>query len=167
MKTSPFQTLRALPFALTALLVLSACGTMSTIESRSKEKSATFTSAAPWQQKLMRQGWIDAGFTPDMVYIALDNPDSKATADNGATEIWIYKNFDTPARSFAGGVKVTIQAGSSNPGAGSNPNSAGARGQFLAAGVSPDLGAANVNPVSNLYLVFRQGKLTTVESRKE
>jgi len=167
MKTSPYQTLRALPFALAALLALAACGSMSTIEGRSKEKSAAFTAAAPWQQKLMRQGWIDAGFTPDMVYIALDKPDSTANAENGATEIWIYRNFDTPARSFAGGVKVTIQAGSSNPGAGANPNSAGARGQFLAAGVSPDLGNANVDPVSNLYIVFRQGKVATVESRKE
>jgi hypothetical protein len=172
MKTIPFSVLRLTrsPLALAAaaaLLVLSACGTMSTIEGRSKEKAATFSAAAPWQQKLMRSGWIDAGFTTDMVYIALDKPDKKATADNGATEIWIYNNFDAPARAFNGGVKVTIQAGSALGGQGNNPNSAAAGKQYLSAGVSPDLSAANVDPISNLYVVFREGKVTTVNLRKE
>jgi hypothetical protein len=167
MKTPTFQTLRVLATVLAAVFALSACSTMSTIEGRSKEKSATFTAAAPWQQKLMREGWIDVGFTPDMVYIALDRPDKTATADNGATEIWIYNNFASPSRSFNGGVKVTIQAGSDHPGMGVSPTSAGARGKYLSANVSPDLGVAPVDPISRLYVVFRQGKLVTVENRME
>jgi len=167
MKASTFQTLRVLAIVLAAVFALSACSTMSTIEGRTKEKSAVFAAAAPWQQRLMREGWVDVGFTPDMVYIAIGQPDKTATADNGATEIWIYDNFASPSRAFNGGVKVSIQAGSDHPGMGVSPTSPGARGKYLSGSVSPDLGAASVDPVPRLYVIFRQGKLAVVESRRE
>ena len=98
--------------------------------------------------------------------MSASRPDKKATAENGAAEIWIYNNIE-PSRSFNGGVKISIQAGSALAGQGNNPSSAGARGQYLSGGVTPDLGAANVDPISKLYVLFRQGRVATVELRKE
>ena len=167
MQTSPLQTLRALPLALAAFLVLCSCGTVSTIDSRAKEKAAAFAAAVPAEQKLMREGWVDYGFTPDMVYIALDQPDKVALTAEGGNVIWIYKNFDTRIRSFAGGVKVNVQAGSALEGQGSNAAAAGPR-KFLSASIKPDLSAAqSLDPVSTLYLLFRQGRLVTCKVTRE
>jgi len=153
--------------ALTALLVLSACGTMNTIEARTKEKAAVFAAATKWEQKTMREGWIDYGFTPDMVYIALDKPDKIVVTADGGNEIWIYNNFDQQNTAFGGGVKVSVQAGSALGGQGMSPTSQAARQSYQSAGVSPDLGAANVEPVSRLYVVFLHGKVNHVDLKKE
>lgn len=91
-----------------ALLVLglAACGTMSTIESRAKEMSSTFATASGSQQRLMRRGLVAAGFTPGMVYISLDKPDTKTNPD-AHTERWIYKNYDqVPGTSSLGMTRV-------------------------------------------------------------
>jgi hypothetical protein len=173
MKTTPFSASRlprpALALAaVAALLILSACGSMSTIEGRSKEKSAAFTTAAPWQQKLMREGWIDIGFSTDMVYVALDNPDKKIPTTDGEREVWVYNNFNSTEHAFGGGVKISIQAGSALGGQGINPNSQAAKGLYTSAAVTPDLGnATEVEPVSRLYIRFLHGKVDHVEMRKE
>jgi hypothetical protein len=116
----------------------------------------------------MREGWIDVGFTPDMVYVALDNPDKKIPTTDGEREVWVYNSFNSTNRAFGGGVKISIQAGSVLGGQGTNPNSAAGRGQYLSAGVTPDLGnATDVEPISRLYVRFLHGKVDHAELRKE
>ncbi len=73
-------------------LVLAAC---STVSSRIEEKPDLFAKLDPATQAKIKQGIIDVGFTPDMVYIALGKPDQareRVTAA-GRWTIWIYNSY--------------------------------------------------------------------------
>ncbi len=80
-------------------LLFSAC---STVSSRIVSKQQVFASATPEQQKLVREGRIALGFTPDLVLIALGKPDRiSARADrSGSTEIWTYYTISPDSHSF-------------------------------------------------------------------
>jgi len=62
------------------------------IAARTQEKSAVYATLKPWQKKNIDGGVIALTFTPDMVYMAIGNPTSKAPIDGGG-EIWTYKNY--------------------------------------------------------------------------
>jgi hypothetical protein len=95
-----------------ALLALVGCGTMSTIDSRSQERAAAYASASPREKNLMQRGLIAAGFTPDMVYIAIDKPDVTDKSPDGHSERWIYKNFgQIPGTPVMGATKVDTNVG--------------------------------------------------------
>lgn len=81
-----------LPLVLGVALLLGAC---STISSRIEEKAPVFYSLDANTRAKISQGDIDLGFTPDMVYIALGNPDSRRShlSQNGQTETWIYRSY--------------------------------------------------------------------------
>ncbi len=67
----------------------------STIHSRIEEKPDVFAKLDPATQAKIKQGIIDVGFTPDMVYIALGKPDQareRVTAA-GRQTIWIYNSY--------------------------------------------------------------------------
>jgi hypothetical protein len=73
-------------------LVLSGC---STVESRIEEKSAIFNALPTEAQSRIKQGLIDVGYTPDMVYIAMGRADrvvERSTAA-GTETVWIYNNY--------------------------------------------------------------------------
>lgn len=87
------------------LLALSGCN-ISTISSRSKEKAEAFAAASPEQKSIIQEGWLNYGFTPDMVYIALGKPDRVSTKPDGTT-IWTYLNFAANMSNAAlGGTKI-------------------------------------------------------------
>lgn len=92
-----------LPLLLVAVLLLGAC---STISSRIEEKGTVFNSLDPNTQAKIAHGDIDLGFTPDMVYIALGQPDvrRRQVSNNGTTEQWIYRSYydDFEGNGFAG-----------------------------------------------------------------
>ena len=77
-----------------ATLLLSGC---STFEKRAEEKAAVYSQLDPATQEKLRNGVIEIGNTPDMVFIALGQPDSKSeqiTADR-REETWIYNSYYT------------------------------------------------------------------------
>ncbi|MDB6095035.1 MAG: hypothetical protein JWM32_2597 [Verrucomicrobia bacterium] len=78
------------------LAIVSAC--QNTIASRAQEMSATFASATPEQQQTMKEGWLNYGFTPNMVYIALGKPDEIKTTEH-KEKIWVYRNYEATAPS--------------------------------------------------------------------
>lgn len=83
-------TARSAVFALPLLLLLAGCA--STPEKRIAENQAAFDALPVAAQARIRGGQIDLGFTPDMVGIALGEPQRKLvrrTAD-GSTEVWLY-----------------------------------------------------------------------------
>jgi LPS sulfotransferase NodH len=67
----------------------------STVNSRVHEKAAVFNTLDPNTQSKISHGEIDLGFTPDMVYMALGNPDIRrqAVSTTGQTETWIYRSY--------------------------------------------------------------------------
>ena len=84
------------PFAFSAAclvaLLFSGCNT---INHRIEEKSAAFSAADAATQEKIRQGVVAVGYTPDLVYIALGNPDRKRhhTSKDGEEETWIYNTY--------------------------------------------------------------------------
>ncbi len=74
------------------LLSLTACDTF---EHRSKQKAETFASLSPEAKDKLKRGVIELGNTPDMVYIALGEPDEKhdSTTAQGRETTWIYNSY--------------------------------------------------------------------------
>jgi outer membrane protein assembly factor BamE (lipoprotein component of BamABCDE complex) len=78
--------------ALVLALALAGC---STVDSRIKEKPAVFAQLDPVIQSKIKQGIIDVGFTPDMVYIALGRPDEarEIVTPGGRETVWTYNSY--------------------------------------------------------------------------
>ena len=87
---------RLLPLFLAGVALLFAAGCQS-VESRIKEKPAAFANADKAAQDKIKQGIIDLGFSQDLVYIALGEPDQKREAKTtaGSTLTWIYNTYYT------------------------------------------------------------------------
>lgn len=81
---------RLLPLLL--LLLAPGC---STIDKRIAEKSSVFAKLDAATQKQLRQGIVEIGYTPAMVYIALGHPDSisQRISAEGHEHIWIYNRY--------------------------------------------------------------------------
>ena len=83
---TPFQTLR---LALPALLLLAGCASPAR---RIQQNQELFDSFPVASQARIRGGQIDLGFSPDMVRIALGEPQRKLLrrAPDGDAECWLY-----------------------------------------------------------------------------
>ena len=73
-----------------AAFMLAAC---STTDSRIRREQALFDGYPPQVKEQIRNGVIDVGYTPEMVVMALGEPDRKVDAQtgDGAAEGWIYR----------------------------------------------------------------------------
>ncbi len=90
-----------LPSALFAAALLAACAST---DSRIRDNQSAFDSYPPAVQQQIRAGQADIGFTPDMVRMALGEPDRKfsRTAAEGSSEVWAYRD-SSPTFSFGVG----------------------------------------------------------------
>lgn len=79
---------------LLALAFLAGC---TTFKDRAKEKAAVFSQLDAATQENLRKGVVEIGYTKDMVYIALGNPDSRRerVSADGKEETWIYSALST------------------------------------------------------------------------
>jgi hypothetical protein len=77
-----------------ALLTLAAC---STPERRIGRNPEFFASLAPADQELIKKGRVALGFTPDMVKLALGDPDRLLTRtdSSGSSEVWRYTTYES------------------------------------------------------------------------
>ncbi|HEU5081626.1 MAG TPA: hypothetical protein VFT72_20605 [Opitutaceae bacterium] len=80
--------------SLTVLLVGAILCGCSTPDSRIKDHQAAFAALSPEDQGRIRGGKIDVGYTPEMVLMALGDPDRKytRTTAKGTAEVWAYRD---------------------------------------------------------------------------
>lgn len=84
--------LSAVVLASVALLLAAGC---QSVDTRIKEKPEVFAQVDKATQDKIKQGIIDIGYTPDMVYFALGAPNEKRESITaaGRAEIWIYNTY--------------------------------------------------------------------------
>jgi len=77
---------------LLAVFLATGCAT-STIESRMREKAASFAAMPPEVQKLVETGQIRRGMSEDAVYIAWGKPGQivQQEDERGMVEFWLYQ----------------------------------------------------------------------------
>lgn len=82
-------------FACAALLFAAGCATP---EARIKRNPELFGQLSPADQDLIRQGKVALGFTPEMVKLALGDPDRiyTRTDASGVSESWSYTTYEGP-----------------------------------------------------------------------
>jgi hypothetical protein len=78
--------------AVTALLSAAGCNSFN---SRARQMSGVYNSLPPTEQQRLQRGMISVGDTPEMVYIALGNPDERRDVLNadGTYTTWVYKTY--------------------------------------------------------------------------
>ena len=88
----PAQRFLLFPGLVLAVVLFAGCNTF---ERRAQEKSTAFSTLTPAQREQLEHGSISIGDTPDMVYIALGEPDEKreTTSAHGHETIWIYNQY--------------------------------------------------------------------------
>ena len=121
MKTSRFVLLAPL----FALACLAGC---SSPDSRIKSHQATFDALPAETQTKIRAGKIEVGFTPEMVLMALGEPDRRytRTSEKGQSEVWAYRDKG-PA--FSIGLGVGGGSGRSGVGGGVGVSTGGDRAE--------------------------------------
>jgi hypothetical protein len=84
------RTRRCTALFVAAALALTACNT---IDSRIHKQQALFDSYPPDVQHNIRDGRIEVGYTPEMVAMALGEPDRKVETqtEEGVAEVWTYR----------------------------------------------------------------------------
>jgi hypothetical protein len=134
---SPYPLLGAF-----ALALLAGC---STPDSRIAEHRAAFDRFPEEVQHKIRAGQVDVGFTPEMVLMALGEPDRKYSRQSagGATEVWGY----VESRShFSFGIGV---------GSGGRHSSVGGGVAVSTGGYAPD---------EKMRVEFRDGKVSAIDA---
>jgi len=84
----------ALIFSVIALALFAGC---STPEARIQKNPEIFAKLSPSDQQLIREGKVGLGFSPDMVKLALGDPDRVFTRTDaqGTNESWSYTTYET------------------------------------------------------------------------
>jgi hypothetical protein len=78
-----------------AAVVASLVAGCNTFSSRARQMSGVYDQLPASEQQRLQRGAINVGDTPEMVYIALGNPDERRdilTAD-GTQTVWSYKSY--------------------------------------------------------------------------
>lgn len=75
-----------------AALLLAGCNTFN---SRARQMAAVYDTLPPSEQQRLQRGVIGIGDSPEMVYIALGNPDERrdVTTADGTKTTWVYRTY--------------------------------------------------------------------------
>ncbi len=81
------------PLFIAALFALAACNTP---QARINREPELFASLSPADQQSIREGKVSLGFTPEMVKLAVGEPDRifTRTDANGTSESWSYTTYE-------------------------------------------------------------------------
>ncbi len=138
--------MKTLLFVLGLVLSVFATG-CSTVDSRAKKHEAAFNSWSPEVQEKVKAGQVDVGFTPEMVQVALGDPERTVTRTtaNGEALVWIYAD---KSPKFSIGLGVGSMRGSTGVGGGVTLGDSGWRDQEA------------------MRVIFESGRVSAIERRK-
>jgi hypothetical protein len=138
------------------------CGCETTRANRIREKAELFAAQPAAVQALIREGMVDYGFTPELVHLALGEPNRRQSGEaaEGRMETWTYKNIvlsDT----------VAMRVGMNNPGSRYqpgrllSPNAPGGPSISSTRNVGPQPGVADMADVrtGTLFVEFLNGRV--------
>ena len=88
------KTRLSLMLAASAATLLLSAG-CDTFNSRARQMSGVYDQLPASEQERLKRGAINVGDTPEMVYIALGNPDERRDTMNadGTRTTWVYKTY--------------------------------------------------------------------------
>ena len=102
-----------LPAAGLLVLLAAGCGTTDTLDNRIKQNHAIYAGLTPEEQNQIHSGIITAGFTPEMVLMALGKPERVLPGKGPGEEEWVYVNvYSTDGYSIGAASKVTASLAS-------------------------------------------------------
>lgn len=142
---------------------------VSTISARKQERPDAFNQASSEQQRIMQEGWINYGFTRDMVYIALGKPDRIVPGSSEGMEIWSYMNFQSMPRSSVIGAPKIIATQTDDGSTGSmHRHAVTDTRKKIEFEVRPDVGSEPpAEMIPELHVYFYQGKAIQLKIKKE
>jgi hypothetical protein len=137
---------------------------------RIQEKSAVYASLTADQKKAIDDGVLQLGFTSDMVYLALGNPDKVKSKDTteGRVEMWTYTNYyptvSATTTSYNNpGARYNMMTTSANaPGGPTSGRAATPSFGATGGGPSPTMNVADL-PAHTLYVFLLNGKVFNVK----
>lgn len=132
--------------------MLLAWGCASTPERRISRNRALFDTFPPEAQEKVRRGEVDLGFSPDMVRLALGEPERvyRRTTEAGEAEVWDYTG---------GGRRLPV---TTSFGLGIGGGVGGGVGVGTGAGVSVPVGSGQAERA--LRVEFRNGAVSALET---
>ena len=142
---------RTLTIAAASLILLCAgfvSGCSSSPGNRIRKNQELFDSLPPQAQTSIRAGKVEVGFTPDMVRLALGEPDRLyvRTSERGSTEVWAYA-----AKSFAPSVSLGLGFGAGM-----------GRGAGMGTGIGISTGGGD-RADDRMRVLFEGGKVSAIE----
>ena len=148
----------------TATLFLSAC--QSPRDSRVQEKAKVLQMQSPEVQAKVREGLIEAGFTTELVYIALGRPDrtTNGVTDSGPTMTWTYRNFPVTGTNAAA-TGMNVPGARAQNGGLSSANAPGGTGSISRTGpngVQAGIGNVPDVAVATLVVEFSDDRVTAI-----
>lgn len=134
------------PAALLCVVAVFAFG-CSTTSGRIEKNQQYFDTLSPDAQAGIRAGKVDVGYAPEMVLMALGEPDRRytRTMEHGSSEVWAYKS---KAPSFSFGVGMGGGGGGTSIGTGVGITTGGDRSD------------------DKIRVIFEGGKVIGVEQAK-
>jgi len=136
----------ASPLLLAALLLAGGCPS-STPQSRISQNREAYARFPSNVQRMISEGKVDVGFTPEMVHMALGAPSREFSrkTENSTDEVWVYHDA-SPRFSVGFGV--------------------GSYGSHSASSVGVATTTGDYDREEKMRVVFRDGYVTEIEYRK-
>jgi len=133
---------------LPAILLAGGCAT-STPQTRISKNREIYREFPSEVQRKVSAGIVDVGFTPEMVRLALGEPNREFSrqTENGSAEVWVYHD-NSPRVSFGFGLGF------------------GSYGRHSSSHVGVSTGTGGYDRDERMRVEFRDGRVTEIEYRK-
>ncbi|MBS0633559.1 MAG: hypothetical protein JSS11_16740 [Verrucomicrobia bacterium] len=160
------KTMPAMGWLAAAACALLACGcsTTDTVDNRIKQNTAVYAGLTPEEQNQIRSGVITAGFSPEMVLMALGKPERIIPGNGPGEEDWIYVNvYSRDGRSIELPSKVTTGYGTTRL----NPMAMKSKSDYLHLTFSADYDPSNevikAESAIKVHVKFTEGTVADIQ----